>query len=74
MLAFKPIDWNKITVLQKYCGSMNSIIDKNKTKLDKIVWTANDDGPKIKVHRSLTDGEEGRFVAGEIFEKRCNTR
>ena len=48
----------------------NSIIDKNKTKLDKIVWTANDDGPKIKVHRSLTDGEEGRFVASEIFEKK----
>uniref|UniRef100_UPI0037BE93B0 ATP-dependent helicase n=1 Tax=Flavobacterium sp. TaxID=239 RepID=UPI0037BE93B0 len=46
----------------------NSIIDKNKTKLDKVVWTANDFGPKIKVHRSITDGEEGRFVAGEIFD------
>ncbi|OIQ16966.1 MAG: ATP-dependent DNA helicase [Flavobacterium sp. MedPE-SWcel] len=46
----------------------NSIIDKNKTKLDKVVWTANNDGPKIKVHRSLTDGEEGRFVASTIFE------
>lgn len=46
----------------------NSIIDKNKTKLDKVVWTANDEGPKIKVHRSLTDGEEGRFVASTIFE------
>jgi DNA helicase-2/ATP-dependent DNA helicase PcrA len=46
----------------------NSIIDKNKTKLDKVVWTANDEGHKIKVHRSLTDGEEGRFVAGAIFE------
>jgi len=46
----------------------NTIIDKNKTKLDKIVWTANDDGPKIKVHRSLTDGEEGRFVASTIWE------
>lgn len=48
----------------------NSIIDKNKTKLDKVVWTANDDGPKIKVHRSLTDGEEGRFVASTIFEEK----
>ncbi len=52
----------------------NSIIDKNKTKLDKIVWTANADGPKIKVHRSLTDGEEGRFVAGEIFEKKMQNQ
>lgn len=48
----------------------NTIIDKNQTKLDKVVWTANDFGPKIKIHRSLTDGEEGRFVAGTIFEQK----
>ncbi len=48
----------------------NNVIDKNKTKLDKVVWTANDHGPKIKVHRSLTDGEEGRFVASTIFEQK----
>ena len=52
----------------------NNVIDKNKTKLDKIVWTANDDGPKIKVHRSLTDGEEGRFVAGTIFEQKMQNQ
>lgn len=48
----------------------NTIIDKNKVKLDKIVWTANDFGPKIKVHRSMTDAEEGRFVASTIFEQK----
>ncbi|MEG9326436.1 UvrD-helicase domain-containing protein [Salinimicrobium catena] len=48
----------------------NSVIDKNKTKLDKVVWTANDEGPKIVVNRLLTDGEEGRFVAGSIFENK----
>ena len=48
----------------------NNVIDKNKTKLDKVVWTANEHGPKIKVHRSLTDGEEGRFVASTIFEQK----
>jgi DNA helicase-2/ATP-dependent DNA helicase PcrA len=52
----------------------NNVIDKNKTKLDKIVWTANDDGPKIKVHRSVTDGEEGRFVAGTIFEQKMQNQ
>jgi len=52
----------------------NSIIDKNKTKLEKIVWTANDFGPKVKVHRSITDGEEGRFVAGEIFEQKMRNQ
>ena len=48
----------------------NSIIDKNKTKLEKVVWTANDEGSKIIVNRLLTDGEEGRYVASSIFENR----
>ena len=52
----------------------NSIIDKNKTKLEKVVWTANDFGPKVKVHRSITDAEEGRFVAGEIFEQKMRNQ
>ena len=46
----------------------NSIIDKNKTKLEKTVWTANEAGAKIKVNRTMTDGDEGRFVASSIFE------
>jgi DNA helicase-2/ATP-dependent DNA helicase PcrA len=50
----------------------NSIIEKNKTKLDKVVWTANDPGPKIRVHRSVTDAEEGRFVAATIWEEKMN--
>ncbi|MCV6629794.1 MAG: ATP-binding domain-containing protein, partial [Flavobacteriaceae bacterium] len=41
---------------------------KNKNRLDKVVWTANDDGNKIKVHRSITDAEEGRYVANTIFD------
>lgn len=49
-------------------NAANSIIDKNETKLDKVVWTANEDGGKIKVNRSLTDGDEGRYVASTIFE------
>lgn len=50
----------------------NSVIEHNQTKLDKVVWTANDNGPKIIVHRSLTDGEEGRYVASNIFETKMN--
>lgn len=48
----------------------NSIIEHNKTKLDKVVWTANDDGPKIIVHRLMSDAEEGRYVASSIFENK----
>lgn len=50
----------------------NSVIEKNKTRLDKVVWTANDEGPKIVVHRSPTDAEEGRYVASSIFENKMN--
>lgn len=52
----------------------NTIIDKNKVKLEKVVWTANEFGPKIKVHRSITDGEEGRFVASTIFEEKMRNQ
>ena len=51
-------------------NAANSVIDKNQTKLEKVVWTANDDGPKIKVNRLMTDGDEGRFVASSIFENK----
>lgn len=50
----------------------NSVIDKNKTKLDKEVWTANDSGESIKIMRSISDGEEGRFVAQSIWENQMN--
>ena len=53
-------------------NAANSIISHNKSKIEKVVWTANDAGNKIKVHRSLTDGDEGRFVASTIFEMKMN--
>jgi DNA helicase-2/ATP-dependent DNA helicase PcrA len=48
----------------------NSVIEKNKTKLDKVVWTQNTDGSKIHVNRLVNDAEEGRFVASSVTEKR----
>ncbi|MEJ2113215.1 MAG: UvrD-helicase domain-containing protein, partial [Flavobacteriaceae bacterium] len=55
-------------------NAANSIIDKNQTKLDKIVWTANEEGQKIKVNRLMTDGDEGRFVASSIFENKMQNQ
>ena len=55
-------------------NAANSIIDKNQTKLDKVVWTANDEGAKIKVNRLLTDGDEGRFVASSILENKMQNQ
>ncbi|MBC2846704.1 ATP-dependent helicase [Winogradskyella flava] len=53
-------------------GAANSVIEHNKTKLDKIVWTANDIGERVIVHRSMTDGDEGRYVASTIWETKMN--
>jgi len=55
-------------------NAANSIIDKNQTKLDKVVWTANDEGNKIIVNRSLTDGDEGRFVASTIWDNKMRNQ
>lgn len=55
-------------------NAANSIIEKNKNRLEKVVWTANEEGNKIKVNRSMTDGDEGRFVASSIFETAMNTQ
>ncbi len=46
----------------------NSVIDKNKTKLEKEIWTSNEEGGLIKVMRTFSEGDEGRFVANSIFE------
>jgi len=48
----------------------NSVIDKNKTKLDKEIWTSNQNGELIKVMRTFSEGDEGRFVASSIFENK----
>ena len=53
-------------------NAANNIIEKNKTRLEKVVWTANDEGNKILVNRTMTDGDEGRFVASSIFENKMN--
>ncbi|TVZ55062.1 DNA helicase-2/ATP-dependent DNA helicase PcrA [Lutibacter sp. Hel_I_33_5] len=53
-------------------NAANSVIEKNKTKLDKEVWTQNDAGESIKVMRTISDGEEGRYVAQSIWENMMN--
>ncbi len=55
-------------------NAANSIIANNKNQLEKVVWTANDEGTKIKLHRSITDAEEGRYVAGSIFENKMQNQ
>ena len=50
----------------------NNVIEHNHNRLQKEVWTHNDVGDKIGVHRSMTDGDEGRFVANMIYDTVMN--
>ena len=49
-------------------NAANSIISQNKNKIEKVVWTSNIEGSKIKLQRCITDADEGREVASQIFE------
>ena len=48
----------------------NSVIEKNKSKLSKEVWTENDEGELISIKESFSDNEEGKIVSNLIFEEK----
>lgn len=48
----------------------NEIIGNNKNQLPKTLWTDKGDGDKIKLVRTATDNEEGKYVADTIQEEK----
>lgn len=48
----------------------NTIISNNKRQIPKNLWTSNEVGEKIKLVRTITDNDEGRFVADTIAEQK----
>ncbi len=48
----------------------NEVISNNKNQIQKTLWTDNTEGDKIKLARTLTDNDEGRFVADAIIEQK----
>jgi DNA helicase II / ATP-dependent DNA helicase PcrA len=55
---------------QSILNVANEIIKNNKGQIPKDLWTDNVPGEKIKMVRTLTDNEEGKFVADCIQEQR----
>ena len=53
-------------------GAANSVINHNINKLEKKVWTNNEIGDKVNISQSMTDSDEGRYVASSIFENKNN--
>ena len=48
----------------------NSIIAKNRDQIQKVVFSKNEDGEKIRIIRTLSDNEEGFIVAGSIVDEK----
>ena len=46
----------------------NQVISNNKSQIEKILFTENPAGEKIQLVRTLTDNDEGKFVADSIQE------
>lgn len=53
-------------------NAASSVIKNNKKQLEKKVWTANEEGDKIKVTRNSSENDEGKRVAEYIFEDKQN--
>jgi DNA helicase II / ATP-dependent DNA helicase PcrA len=73
----KDYDEVKVVMLeQNYRSSQsilnvaNSIIANNKGQIPKKLWTSNSEGEKIKLVRTATDNEEGKYVADIIQEQK----
>lgn len=48
----------------------NEVISNNKNQIEKVLFTENAEGEKIKLIRTMTDNEEGKFVADTIQEQK----
>jgi DNA helicase II / ATP-dependent DNA helicase PcrA len=48
----------------------NEVIKNNKGQIPKALWTENTEGEKIRIVRTMTDNEEGKFVADTIQEQK----
>jgi DNA helicase II / ATP-dependent DNA helicase PcrA len=48
----------------------NEVIRNNKGQIPKVLWTENSQGEKIRLVRTMTDNDEGKFVADTIQEQK----
>ena len=55
---------------QSILNVANEVIGNNKGQIPKELWTDNPTGDKIKVVRTMTDNEEGKYVSDSIKEQK----
>ncbi len=55
---------------QNILNVANRVIGLNKNQIPKNLWTDKPEGEKLKLVRTLTDNDEGKFVADAIAEQK----
>lgn len=55
---------------QSILNAANEVIKRNKGQIPKNLWTENTEGEKIRLVRTATDNDEGKFVADTIQEQK----
>src|SRR5687767_7362183 len=55
---------------QSILNVANEVIKNNKGQIPKALWTENAEGEKIRLARTMTDNDEGKFVADTIQEQK----
>jgi DNA helicase II / ATP-dependent DNA helicase PcrA len=55
---------------QSIINAANEVIKHNKGQIPKNLWTENTEGEKIRLVRTMTDNDEGKFVADTIQEQK----
>ena len=55
---------------QSILNVANEVIKNNKGQIPKDLWTQNQEGEKIRLVRTMTDNDEGKFVADSIQEQK----
>jgi DNA helicase II / ATP-dependent DNA helicase PcrA len=55
---------------QSIISAANEVIKRNKGQIPKNLWTENIQGEKIRLVRTMTDNDEGKFVADTIQEQK----
>src|SRR6266536_2071474 len=72
-------DYDDVTIIkleqnyrstQSILNVANEVIKNNKGQIPKALWTENANGEKIRLVRTMTDNEEGKFIADAIQEQK----
>ncbi|MGC6490834.1 MAG: ATP-dependent helicase [Flavobacteriales bacterium] len=73
-------DFKTVKLEQNYRSSQtivnaaNSLIKHNKSQIKKTVFSKKEIGSLIRVHKTMSDNEEGQLIGQTIFEQQMNQR